>query len=47
MASSNKKRQRKSKRSQGIHGATRHKLTEVQKVLLSKGIFKSFKPMGG
>lgn len=34
---SNSKRQRKHKVSEGIHGATKHPMTEVEKVLLNKG----------
>ena len=52
MAGSNRKRQRnkpckpRGVDSKGIHGATKHPLSEIQKVLLGKGIFKSFKSIG-
>lgn len=39
----NKKRTPKTSR--GIHGATKHPLSEVEKVLLKKGIFRSLKPI--
>lgn len=45
MAGSNRKRKRdkpckpRGVDSKGIHGATKHRLTEVQKVLLGKGVF--------
>lgn len=39
------RRRRKHKVSEGIHGATKHPLTEVQKVLLGKGLFQSRKPL--
>lgn len=32
--------------SKGEHGAKKHPLGEIQKVLLGKGIFRSFKPIG-
>jgi hypothetical protein len=37
---------RDKKVSKGIHGATKHPLTEVQKVLLGKGAYASFVPIG-
>lgn len=40
------KRKRTPKTSKGIHGATRHPLTEQEKVRLGKGIFRSFRPIG-
>lgn len=46
MAGSNRKKQRKSKTSKGIHGAKRHPLSEVEKALAGKGIFASFRPLG-
>jgi hypothetical protein len=32
--------------SKGIHGATKHPLTEVEKALLGKGLYQSFKAIG-
>lgn len=32
--------------SKGIHGATKHPLTEIEKALLGKGIVQRFKPIG-
>jgi len=32
--------------SRGEHGAKRHPLGELQKVLLGKGLFQSFRPIG-
>ena len=46
MAGSNRKKKRTPKTSKGIHGAKRYPLGEVQKVLLGKGIFKRFLPIG-
>lgn len=43
MAGSNRKAKRKPKVSKGINGAKRHRLDEVQKVLLGKGLFEKFK----
>jgi hypothetical protein len=40
------KRKRTPKTSKGIHGATKHPLDEVSKVLLGKGMYRSFKPLG-
>lgn len=42
----NSKRKRKPKVSKGIHGARRHPLTEIQKVLLGRGLFRTFRPIG-
>lgn len=39
-------RKRDKKVSKGIGGATRHRLSEVQKVILGKGIYDSFAPIG-
>lgn len=33
--------------SKGIHGAKRHPLTHVQRILMGKGAFQSFTPLGG
>lgn len=41
MAGSNRKKKRKTKVSKGIHGATRTRLTEVQKALLGGGLVAS------
>lgn len=46
MAGSNRKAKRKQKVSKGINGATKHPLTEIQKVLLGKGLFESFRYEG-
>jgi hypothetical protein len=40
------KKKRASKTSKGVHGAKRHKLTEVQKVNAGKGLYESFAPIG-
>lgn len=40
------KKKRTPKTSKGIHGAKRHPLTRIEKVLLGKGQFQSFKPIG-
>lgn len=32
--------------SKGLVGAKRHPLTEVEKVLIGKGLFRSFAPIG-
>ena len=40
------KRQRKHKVSLGIGGARRHRLTELEKVCMGKGLFRSFRPIG-
>ena len=32
--------------SKGEHGAKRHPLTHLQKVLMGKGAFQSFRPIG-
>lgn len=45
-AGSNRKRSRKPKTSKGIHGATKHPLSPVEKVLMGKGLFRTFKPLG-
>lgn len=44
MAGSNRKKQRTPKKSLGIHGATKHPLGTVEKVLLGKGLIQSFRP---
>ena len=46
MAGSNRKKKRTPKTSKGIHGAKRHRLTEVEKVLLRKGLYRTFTPVG-
>lgn len=33
--------------SKGIHGARKHPLTTLQKVLMKKGLYQSFEPLGG
>ena len=40
------KRQRKPKKSAGVNGATKHPLTTIEKVLLGKGLFQSWTPIG-
>jgi hypothetical protein len=46
MAGSNSKKKRTPKTSKGIHGAKRHPLSALQRVLLGKGQYQSFKPLG-
>lgn len=41
MAGSNRKKQRKPKTSAGVHGATKHPLTELEKALLGKGLMRT------
>lgn len=40
------KKKRTPKVSKGIHGATKHPLTTVQRVLLGKGMYETFIPAG-
>lgn len=40
------KKKRTSRKSKGIHGASKHPLTEVQKVLMGKGRVVAMKPFG-
>lgn len=40
------KRKRKPKVSKGINGAKRHPLGTIEKVLVGKGLFQSFAPIG-
>ena len=47
MAGSNRKKKRKPKVSKGEHGATKHPLTTLRKVLMGKGQFRSMKRLGG
>lgn len=42
---SNSKRQRAHKVSRGENGATRHRLSELEKVLIGKGIAESLRPI--
>lgn len=46
MAGSNRKAKRTKKTSAGIHGATKHPLTELEKALLGKGVIRAFRPIG-
>lgn len=50
MAVSKRKRDKPCKprgvNSRGEHGAKKHPLSELQKVLIGKGLFQSFRPIG-
>jgi hypothetical protein len=41
------KKKRTKKTSQGVHGASKHPLTELQKVLLGKGMYRSWPVAAG
>lgn len=41
------KKKRTKKTSQGIHGASKHPLTDLQKVLLGKGMYQAWPVAGG
>ena len=53
MADGNSKRKRNKRckppgtHSKGVHGATKHPLTTLQKVVMGKGLYQSFEPLGG
>jgi len=38
-------KKRATKTSKGIHGATKHPLTELEKVLMGKGMYRRMKPL--
>lgn len=40
------KKKRTPKTSKGIHGAKRHPLTRIEKVLMGKGQYRTFAPIG-
>jgi hypothetical protein len=46
MAGSNRKKKRTPKTSKGLHGAKRRPLSALEKVLLGKGQYQSFKSLG-
>jgi hypothetical protein len=46
VAGSNRKKKRTPKTSKGLHGAKRRPLSALQRVLLGKGQYQSFKALG-